>query len=157
MDPVVPIESNGDPWMRRLRKQSTYRIQWAWLSIPIATEVLALMLLLLVATWSHDGGIPIWKSSALAMMYHRSSRPTDASDGKFVGAMATSKTAPRRNLAFDILQARLFTEDYATNPNTKEQAAWKACDTDRERSSGSNISLGTVVSFATKRVLVTLS
>ena len=45
-------------------------ITWAWLSLPIALVVLTFMMLIIVIVRNNARGIPAWKSSGLALLFH---------------------------------------------------------------------------------------
>ncbi|KAI1383618.1 uncharacterized protein F4822DRAFT_421166 [Hypoxylon trugodes] len=45
-------------------------ITWAWLALPIALVVLTFLMLLLVIFRNGARGVPIWKSSSLALLFH---------------------------------------------------------------------------------------
>ena len=45
-------------------------ITWAWLGLPIASIVLTFIFLIVVIVRNNKRGIPIWKSSNLALLFH---------------------------------------------------------------------------------------
>jgi hypothetical protein len=52
-------------------KMETYiHVRWLWLVLPFSLEALALLTLIATAILSNSRGIPIWKCSVLAPMFH---------------------------------------------------------------------------------------
>jgi hypothetical protein len=45
-------------------------IEWAWLSLPLAVVTLAFVMLVVVIVRNHARGVPAWKSSSLALLFH---------------------------------------------------------------------------------------
>lgn len=45
-------------------------IEWAWLSLPLAVVTLAFVMLVVVIVRNHARGIPAWRSSSLALLFH---------------------------------------------------------------------------------------
>jgi hypothetical protein len=46
-------------------------VRWQWMIFPVALELATLTLFILVVIHSRREGVPIWKSSILAIIYHR--------------------------------------------------------------------------------------
>jgi hypothetical protein len=45
-------------------------VRWAWLSLPFALNVLGLAFLILTAVYTKRHQVPLWKTSAFALLYH---------------------------------------------------------------------------------------
>lgn len=45
-------------------------VRWQWIVLPASLEIASLVLLILVIIHSRREGIPLWKSSILALIYH---------------------------------------------------------------------------------------
>ena len=66
-----------------LRRQSDYRIRWFWLVIPAVAEVLEFIQLCTAITFTRAYKVPVWKSSALAIMHHGITPSEEASEASF--------------------------------------------------------------------------
>ena len=51
-------------------EESYVRIRWQWIALPAFLELASLMLLILTMIHSRREDVPLWKSSALALIYH---------------------------------------------------------------------------------------
>ncbi|OAP61930.1 hypothetical protein AYL99_04133 [Fonsecaea erecta] len=45
-------------------------VRWVWLSLPLGLNVLGLIFLLITAVYTKRNKVPLWKSSAFALLYH---------------------------------------------------------------------------------------
>ncbi|KIX98285.1 uncharacterized protein Z520_05586 [Fonsecaea multimorphosa CBS 102226] len=45
-------------------------VRWIWLSLPLGLNVLGLVFLLVTAIYTRRNKVPLWKSSAFALLYH---------------------------------------------------------------------------------------
>jgi hypothetical protein len=52
-------------------EESYVRVRWQWIALPVFLELASLPLLVLTIIHSRREGVPLWKSSALALIYHR--------------------------------------------------------------------------------------
>lgn len=50
--------------------QSYVRVRWQWIALPALLELASLVLFLSTVVYSRRIGVPIWKSSLLAVCYH---------------------------------------------------------------------------------------
>lgn len=51
-------------------EESYVRVRWQWITLPTFLELASLALLVLTIIYSRHKGVPLWKSSALALIYH---------------------------------------------------------------------------------------
>jgi hypothetical protein len=53
-----------------IKPEAYVHVRWQWMLFPVALELAALTLFILVVVHSRREGVPIWKSSILAIIYH---------------------------------------------------------------------------------------
>jgi hypothetical protein len=53
-----------------IAEESYVRVRWQWIALPAFLELASLALLVLTIIHSRREGVPLWKSSALALIYH---------------------------------------------------------------------------------------
>ena len=66
--------SGGNPYYAGVR-ENTYHIRWAWFALPVAVELLAVILLLLTIQQTRQTKLPVWKTSAIAVMFQGIAQP----------------------------------------------------------------------------------
>jgi hypothetical protein len=106
-------------------KESTYRIRWEWLAIPITAELLAMLLLIEVINATKHNKIPIWKSSTLATMLHGISRERNLAEPVPHTASAMVSAAEHRRvlLAVSPLDCHLIDLKDLPEPEKKVHVA----------------------------------
>jgi hypothetical protein len=55
---------------RAYAEESYVQVRWRWIILPALLQLSTLVLFVMTAIYSHLNGVPIWKSSILAIIYH---------------------------------------------------------------------------------------
>lgn len=69
------------------------RVRWSWLSLPIALNALGLIFLVTTAIYSKRRRVPLWKSSAFALLYHGFEEQLIGNDKLYKNASDMKKAA----------------------------------------------------------------
>lgn len=69
---VIRISPNSTSAIGSAFVQTTFiHVQWGWLALPISLMLMTVVLLAIVIVQSHVKKAVVWKSSSLAMLFHR--------------------------------------------------------------------------------------
>jgi hypothetical protein len=55
---------------RAFAEESYVQVRWRWIVLPVLLQLSTLILFIMTVVYSHLNGVPIWKSSILAIIYH---------------------------------------------------------------------------------------
>jgi hypothetical protein len=55
---------------RAYAEESYVQVRWWWILLPTLLQLSTLVLFIITVVYSHLNGVPIWKSSILAIIYH---------------------------------------------------------------------------------------
>ena len=55
---------------RAFAEESYVKVRWQWIILPVLLQLSTLVLFIMTVVYSHLNGVPIWKSSILAIIYH---------------------------------------------------------------------------------------
>ena len=91
-------------------RENTYHIRWAWFALPVAVELLALILLILTIQQTRQTELPVWKTSAIAVMFRGAAQPeeTPVSNGAKVSDMEHFAAGKRVKLAVTLSGYRMI-------------------------------------------------
>ena len=65
------LETTNETVRGRAYVEETYvKVRWWWILLPALLQLSTLILFITTVVYSHRKGIPIWKSSILAIIYH---------------------------------------------------------------------------------------
>jgi hypothetical protein len=65
------LQTTNDTWPgEAIAEEPFVRVRWQWFALPAFLELASLALLVLTIIQSRRENVPIWKSSALALIYH---------------------------------------------------------------------------------------
>jgi hypothetical protein len=65
------LEMTTDTVPGRAFAEETYvEVRWRWIILPVLLQLSTLVLFITTVVYSHLNGVPIWKSSILAIIYH---------------------------------------------------------------------------------------
>jgi hypothetical protein len=65
------LEKTNETVRGRAYAEETYvKVRWWWILLPTLLQLSTLILFITTVVYSHRNGVPIWKSSVLAIVYH---------------------------------------------------------------------------------------